>query len=338
MTKILVLYYSSYGHIEIMAQAQSPKARAKSTAAEVVIKRVPELVPDDVCAKAGIKLDQDAPFADPGELGDYDALIIGTPTRFGNMAAQMRNFLDQTGPLWAKGALIGKVGSAFTSTASQHGGQETTLVSIHTTLLHHGMVVAGIPYSEARLTQMDEVSGGTPYGATHDRRGAGRTAAKRERAGDRAHPGPLRRRSGEETRGLGSLHRMPATRTRQVRVVTGGRIRLRVGDCVVDNHSRPGGEAVRADHCGASSTSSVTICSLTCTTHPLAMRGLPRPELPPAAPAAAEHRTGRACVRLCGETGGGSDRTDVSGGGTRIRKVKIVYICATLSIIFLNSK
>jgi NAD(P)H dehydrogenase (quinone) len=165
MTKILVLYYSSYGHIETMAQAIAEGAREQA-GTEVVIKRVPELVPDDVCAKAGIKLDQDAPFADPGELGDYDALIIGTPTRFGNMAAQMRNFLDQTGGLWAKGALIGKVGSAFTSTASQHGGQETTLVSIHTTMLHHGMVVAGIPYSEVRLSQMDEISGGTPYGAS----------------------------------------------------------------------------------------------------------------------------------------------------------------------------
>ncbi len=165
MTKILVLYYSSYGHIETMARAVAEGA-AEIAGAEVTIKRVPELVPDDVCAKAGIKLNQDAPFADPNELGDYDAIIIGTPTRFGNMAAQMRNFLDQTGPLWAKGALVGKVGSAFTSTASQHGGQETTIISVHTTLYHHGMVVAGVPYSEPRLTRLDEVSGGTPYGAT----------------------------------------------------------------------------------------------------------------------------------------------------------------------------
>jgi NAD(P)H dehydrogenase (quinone) len=130
------------------------------------VKRVPELVPDDVAAKAGVKLVQDAPFADPIELADYDAIIVGAPTRFGNMAAQMRNFLDQTGPLWAKGALVGKVGAAFTSTASQHGGQETTLVSMHATLLHHGMVIVGLPYSFAGNAEMGEISGGTPYGAS----------------------------------------------------------------------------------------------------------------------------------------------------------------------------
>jgi len=165
MTKLLVLYYSTYGHLEIMAGAVALGA-AEVAGVEVAVKRVPELMPKEVAEQAGVKLEQEAPIADPNELGDYDAIIIGTPTRFGNMAAQMRNFLDQTGPLWAKGALIGKVGSAFTSTASQHGGQETTLVSVHTTLHHHGMVVVGVPYSEPRLTQLDEVSGGTPYGAS----------------------------------------------------------------------------------------------------------------------------------------------------------------------------
>ncbi|WP_044562210.1 NAD(P)H:quinone oxidoreductase [Azospirillum sp. B4] len=164
MTKVLVLYYSTYGHVETLAYAIADGAR--EVGAEVTVKRVPELMPPEVAAKAHAKLDQAAPLADPAELGQYDALIVGTPTRFGNMAAQMRNFLDQTGPLWAQGALIGKVGSAFTSTASQHGGQETTLTSIHTTLLHHGMVVCGVPYSEPGLTRLDEVSGGTPYGAT----------------------------------------------------------------------------------------------------------------------------------------------------------------------------
>ncbi|MDX2273988.1 MAG: NAD(P)H:quinone oxidoreductase [Hyphomonadaceae bacterium] len=165
VTKVLVLYYSSYGHIEIMANAVAEGAR-QVAGVEVAVKRVPELVPAEVAAKAGIKLEQSAPFADPGELGDYDAIIIGSPTRFGNMAAQMRNFLDQTGGLWMRGALIGKVGAAFTSTASQHGGQETTILSIHTTLLHHGMVIAGLPYSWAGNSQMQEISGGTPYGAS----------------------------------------------------------------------------------------------------------------------------------------------------------------------------
>jgi NAD(P)H dehydrogenase (quinone) len=163
--RVLILYYSSYGHIETMARAVAQGA-AEVAGAEVAVKRVPELVPDDVAAKAGVKLVQDAPFADPNELGDYDAIIVGAPTRFGNMAAQMRNFLDQTGPLWAKGALVGKVGAAFTSTASQHGGQETTLVSMHATLLHHGMVIVGLPYSFAGNTEMGEISGGTPYGAS----------------------------------------------------------------------------------------------------------------------------------------------------------------------------
>ena len=165
MTKLLVLYYSSYGHTETMANAVAEGAR-EVAGVEVSVKRVPELVPAEVAAKAGIKLEQDAPFAVPDELGDYDAIIFGTPTRFGNMTAQMRNFLDQTGPLWAKGALIGKVGSVFTSTASQHGGQETTITSFHTTLLHHGMIIVGLPYSWTGNAQMAEISGGTPYGAS----------------------------------------------------------------------------------------------------------------------------------------------------------------------------
>ncbi len=165
MTKVLVLYYSSYGHIETMAKAVAEGARGVD-GVEVTVKRVPELMPDDVAKKAGVKLDQAAPVADPNELADYDAIIVGTPTRFGNMAAQMRNFLDQTGGLWAKGALIGKVGSVFTSTATQHGGQETTLISTITTLLHQGLVIVGLPYSAAEQMTLDEIAGGSPYGAT----------------------------------------------------------------------------------------------------------------------------------------------------------------------------
>ncbi|WP_230531943.1 NAD(P)H:quinone oxidoreductase [Microvirga roseola] len=165
MAKVLVLYYSSYGHIEQMAQAIAAGARSVA-GTEVTIKRVPELVPEDVARKSGMKVDQDAPIASPNELADYDAIIFGTPTRYGNMAAQMRNFLDQTGGLWVKGALVGKVGSVFASTATQHGGQETTITSFHTTLLHHGMIIVGLPYSYPGQTKMDEVSGGTPYGAT----------------------------------------------------------------------------------------------------------------------------------------------------------------------------
>jgi len=165
MAKVLVLYYSSYGHVETMASAVAEGAGSVA-GTEVTVKRVPELMPREVAEKAGVKLEQTAPIATVDELSQYDAIIFGTPTRFGNMASQMRNFLDQTGGLWAKGALIGKVGSVFTSTASQHGGQETTITSFHTTLLHHGMVIVGLPYSEPGLTKMDEISGGTPYGAT----------------------------------------------------------------------------------------------------------------------------------------------------------------------------
>jgi NAD(P)H dehydrogenase (quinone) len=165
MAKILVLYYSSYGHIETMANAIAEGAKSVA-GATVTLKRVPETIPTEQAKDAGIKLDQAAPVATVDELVDYDAIIFGTPTRFGNMAAQMRNFLDQTGSLWMKGALVGKIGSVFVSTGTQHGGQETTISSFHTTLLHHGMVVVGVPYTCAGLTKMDEITGGTPYGAT----------------------------------------------------------------------------------------------------------------------------------------------------------------------------
>ncbi len=165
MARILVLYYSSYGHIEIMAKAVAEGA-ASVAGTSADIKRVPELVPDEVARASGLKTEHDAPIAVPDDLANYDAIIFGTPTRFGNMAAQMRNFLDQTGALWGKGALIGKAGSVFVSTASQHGGQETTITSFHTTLLHHGMVVVGLPYSFTGNMEMGEISGGTPYGAS----------------------------------------------------------------------------------------------------------------------------------------------------------------------------
>lgn len=164
MTKVLVLYYSSYGHIEQMAHAVAEGAR--EAGAEADIKRVPELVPQSVAEKSGSKLDQAAPVATVDDLPNYDAIVIGTPTRFGNMAAQMKNFLDQTGGIWFQGKLIGKVGSVFTSTATQHGGQESTILATHTVLLHHGMVIAGLPYSFQGQTTLAEISGGSPYGAT----------------------------------------------------------------------------------------------------------------------------------------------------------------------------
>jgi NAD(P)H dehydrogenase (quinone) len=172
MTKVLVLYYSSYGHIETMANAVAEGARGVD-GVEVSVKRVPELVPAEVAAKSHFKTEQAAPVATPAELADYDAIIIGTPTRFGNMASQMKNFLDQTGGLWANGALIGKVGSVFTSTATQHGGQESTILSTHTVLLHHGLVVVGLPYSFAGQMNMDEITGGSPYGASTLAKGDG---------------------------------------------------------------------------------------------------------------------------------------------------------------------
>jgi NAD(P)H dehydrogenase (quinone) len=162
--RILVLYYSSYGHIETMAYAVAEGARAEG--AEVVVKRVPELMPEAVAKAAYVKLEQDAPIADPNELADYDAIIVGTPTRFGNMAAQMRNFWDQTGPLWGTAALLNKIGSVFTSTATQHGGQESTILSTQITLQHHGMIIVGLPYAYDTNSEMSEISGGTPYGAS----------------------------------------------------------------------------------------------------------------------------------------------------------------------------
>lgn len=164
MTRILVLYYSMYGHVETMAKAVAEGASGVDDA-EVAIRRVPELMPLDLAVKSGVKLEQEAPIATVDELPGYDAIIFGTPTRFGNMASQMRNFLDQTGGLWAKGLLVGKVAGVFTSTATQHGGQETTIASFHLTLLHLGMVIVGVPYSCVELTNMHEITGGSPYGA-----------------------------------------------------------------------------------------------------------------------------------------------------------------------------
>jgi NAD(P)H dehydrogenase (quinone) len=164
MAKVLVLYYSSYGHIETMAQAVAEGARAGG--ATVDIKRVPEIVPEAVAKASGFKLEQTAPICSVDELPGYDAIILGVPTRFGNMPAQMKNFLDQTGGLWFQGKLIGKVGSVFTSTATQHGGQESTILSTHTVLLHHGMVIVGLPYSFQGQMNNAEITGGSPYGAS----------------------------------------------------------------------------------------------------------------------------------------------------------------------------
>ena len=164
MSNVLVLYYSTYGHIETMAQAVAEGARL--TGATVTIKRVPETVPEAIAKPAHFKLDQAAPVATVEELADYDAIILGCPTRFGRIPSQMAAFLDQAGGLWARGALNGKVGGAFTSTATQHGGQETTLFSIITNLLHFGMVIVGLPYSHRGQMSIDGIVGGSPYGAT----------------------------------------------------------------------------------------------------------------------------------------------------------------------------
>jgi NAD(P)H dehydrogenase (quinone) len=163
MANVLVLYYSSYGHVEIMAYAAAEGARTSGAGA--VVKRVPELVPLDIAKKSGFKLDQPAPVAAVEELADYDAIIFGSPTRFGSVAGQMRNFLDRAGALWMQGKLIGKVGSAFTSTATQHGGQESTILTFIPTLMHLGMVVVGLPYAFQGQMGIDEVMGGSPYGA-----------------------------------------------------------------------------------------------------------------------------------------------------------------------------
>lgn len=164
MSKVLVLYYSSYGHIERMAEAVSEGVR--QAGAEAIIKRVPELVPEEVARKSNFKLDQKAPIATIAELPDYDAIIIGVPTRFGNMAAQMKNFLDQAGGLWAQGKLIGKVASVFTSSNTQHGGQESTILTTHVVLLHLGMIIVGLPYSFPGQMDMADITGGSPYGAS----------------------------------------------------------------------------------------------------------------------------------------------------------------------------
>lgn len=184
MPKILVLYYSSYGHIETMAYAVAEGA--KEAGAQVDVKRVPETAPDDVVKNAGFKTDQKAPVAKVDELADYDAIILGVGTRYGHMASQMAAFWDQTGGLWQKGALEGKVGATFSSTASQHGGQETTLLSNITMMFHLGMVVVGLPYSYKGLITVDEVTGGTPYGATTIANGDGsRQPSKNELDGAR---------------------------------------------------------------------------------------------------------------------------------------------------------
>lgn len=163
MTKVLVLYYSMYGHIETMANAVAEGAKSVP-GVEVTLKRVPETMDAETAKKAGAKLDQAAPVATPGELGDYDAVIFGVPTRFGNMPGQMRTFLDQTGGLWVKGGLVGKVGSGFVSTGTG-GGNESTLISLYTTLMHHGMVIVGLPYASPDLADISEVKGGSPWGA-----------------------------------------------------------------------------------------------------------------------------------------------------------------------------
>jgi NAD(P)H dehydrogenase (quinone) len=186
MTKVLVLYYSSYGHIEAMAEAVAQGAR--DAGAAVAIKRVPELVPESAARRSGYRLDQQASFASVAELPAYDAIILGTPTRFGNMASQMKNFLDQTGGIWAEDKLVGKVGSVFTSTSTQHGGQETTIQATHTVLLHLGMVIVGLPYSFKGQMRMDEITGGSPYGAStlaDDSDGRDRQPSANELAGAR---------------------------------------------------------------------------------------------------------------------------------------------------------
>lgn len=184
MAKVLVLYYSTYGHIETMAEAVAEGAR--SAGADVVVKRVPETVPQEIAEQSHFKLDQTAPIATVDELPDYDAIIFGAPTRYGTVASQMRSFVDQTGGLWFAGKLVGKVGSVFTSTASQHGGQETTILGFIPTLMHHGMVVVGLPYAFDGQLKLDEVTGGSPYGATTISGGDGsRQPSENELAGAR---------------------------------------------------------------------------------------------------------------------------------------------------------
>ena len=189
MSKVLVLYYSSYGHIETLAGAMAEGAR--SAGATVDIKRVPETAPAEVAKAAHFKLDQQAPVASIADLEQYDAIIVGAPTRFGRVPAQMAAFLDQAGGLWARGALHGKVGAAFTSTATQHGGQETTLFSIITNLLHFGMVIVGLPYSHQGQMTLDEIAGGSPYGATTIAGGQGQRQPSQIELDGARHQGKL---------------------------------------------------------------------------------------------------------------------------------------------------
>ena len=189
MAKVLVLYYSTYGHIEQMANALAEGARAAG--ATVDVKRVPETVPEEIARNGHFKLDQPAPIATVNELPDYDAIVIGAPTRYGRMPSQMAAFLDQTGGLWAKGALNGKVGAAFTSSATQHGGQETTLFSIVTNLLHLGMVIVGLPYSFAGQMTLDEITGCSPYGASTIAGGQGQRQPSRNELDGARHQGDL---------------------------------------------------------------------------------------------------------------------------------------------------
>ena len=202
MTKVLVLYYSSWGHIEQMAYAAAEGAR--EAGAEVVVKRVPELVPEAVAQAAHYKTDQKAPIATVEELPEYDAIIFGTPTRYGTMTAQMKNFLDQTGGLWAQGKLIGKVGSVFTSTATQHGGQEATILTTLPVLLHHGMVVVGLPYSFQGQMGVDQIRGGSPYGASTTAAGDG---SRRHHCDAHEMPLAIPARSGNPS----CLHSMPSS-------------------------------------------------------------------------------------------------------------------------------
>jgi NAD(P)H dehydrogenase (quinone) len=189
MTKVLVLYYSSYGHIETLAYAEAEGARSAGTT--VVVKRVQETVPEAIAKASHFKLDQPAPIATPGELADYDAIIVGAPTRFGRMPSAMGAFWEQAGALWMSGALIGKAGGAFTSSATQHGGNETTLFSIIANLMHFGLVIVGLPYSHAGQMSLDEIVGGAPYGATTIAGGQGqRQPTKIELEGAR-HQGAL---------------------------------------------------------------------------------------------------------------------------------------------------
>jgi NAD(P)H dehydrogenase (quinone) len=188
MAKVLVLYHSMYGHVETMANAVAQGAR-EVAGTQVDVKRVPETMPEEAFRAAGGKVNQPAPIAQPTELADYDAIIFGTGTRFGNMTGQMRNFLDQTGGLWMKGALVGKVGSVFCSSATQHGGQESTILTFIPTLLHQGMVVVGLPYAEQRQMGLDEIKGGSPYGASTIAGGQGERQPSEQELGMAAFQG-----------------------------------------------------------------------------------------------------------------------------------------------------